>query len=423
MQANQANRTAGARPPARGRRRTRAGTVRMSASGAAMSATDSSAKSPGRCFAEIDLDRLRGNAAVCRSLVGADCGILAVVKADAYGHGLARVAAALANSVEWFGVANLAEARRARSAVGEGCGILLLSPALPDEVDAIVGEGFSASVSLPQEVDAFAAAARRRNGVARLHAVVDTGMGRMGSRPEEFLALLERIRRDRHCLLEGVSSHFPSADEDAVFTRDQIARFVELLRETTPGPGCLVHLGNSAGLLGYAAETPFATLVRPGLALYGVSPLGTPLSGVDSGSGAALRPVMRLATWVALVRDLPAGSSVSYGRTYVAPRALRAATLAVGYGDGYPRHLSGSGAEVLVGGRRCPLLGRVTMDQIVVDVSGLGAVSAGDEAVLIGRQGDEEITASELAERAGTIPWEIFTGITARVGRFYRPDS
>ncbi len=375
-----------------------------------MTMPSSSENPPPRCWAEIDLDALRHNAALCRRLAGPRCGIMAIVKADAYGHGLPEAVAALAGETAWFGVANLREARRVHAAAGgKAEGILILGPAAPEEIAPLVAEGFSGSVSLPEEVEAYAAAAARSGTKARLHAVADTGMGRIGCGPGAFAALVAKIRNDPHCVLEGIATHFPSADEDADFTRDQIGRFRSLMEASAPGPGCHVHLANSAGLIGFQAEMPFATLARPGLALYGVSPL--PEAGVD------LRPVLGLKTRVTLVRELPAGASISYGRTFTTAGLMRVATLAAGYGDGYPRHLSGSGASVLIGGKRCPLLGRVTMDQIVVDVSSVDGVARGDEAVLIGRQGKEEITAAELAAKAGTIPWEILTGITSRVER------
>jgi alanine racemase len=377
-----------------------------------MDPVDSAANSP-RCFAEIDLVALRHNLGVCKQLAGSDCGLMAIVKADAYGHGLAEVAASLAGEVEWFGVANLEEARLVhRSASGKETGILVLSPATPWEIEAIVREGFSGSVSLPEEVDAYAEAAARSGREARLHAVVDTGMGRMGSQPSAFPDLVECILSRSGCRLEGIATHFPSADEDAGFTRSQIERFREIISRFPPEPGRLIHLGNSAGLLGFHVETGFATLARPGLALYGVSPV-PPL-------GETLRPALSLKTRVTLVREMPAGSGISYGRTFVTPRRMRVATLAAGYADGYPRSLSHSGAEVLIRGTRCPVLGRITMDQTVVDVSSVERVAAGDEVVLIGQQGDERITATELAEKAGTIPWEILTGLSNRVRRIYR---
>ena len=367
---------------------------------------------PPRCLAEISLEALRHNASVCRDLAGPACGIMAIVKADAYGHGLPEVVAALTDHVDWFGVANFREARRARTAAGgKAKGFLILSPAAPEEVESVVADGFSGAVSLPEEVEAYAAAAARLGKKARLHAVADTGMGRMGCQPGEFVALVETIRKHPECVLEGLATHFPSADEDRDFTLAQIAQFRALLESVKPDAACHIHLGNSAGLIGFQSEMPFATLARPGLALYGISPL--PEAGVD------LRPVLSLKTRITLVREVPAGTGISYGRTFVTDRPTCIATLAAGYGDGYPRHLSGSGASVLIGGKRCPLLGRVTMDQVLVDVSAIDVAKRGDEAVLIGRQGEEEITTAEIAAKAGTIPWEILTGITSRVVRVY----
>jgi len=337
---------------------------------------------------------------------------MAIVKADAYGHGLHEVVAALRDIVGWFGVANFREALRARAAADESdIRLLILSPSTPEEIEPIIANGFSGSVSLPDEVSAYGAAAARLGKRAKLHAVVDTGMGRMGCPPGQFAALVEIIRENPHCLLEGIDSHFPCADEDTDFTLAQIEVFREVLGTIDSGEA-RIHLCNSAGLIGYPGKTPFASLARPGLALYGISPL--------PGAASQLRPVMSLKTRVTLVRRIAAGTGISYGRTFIADREMTVATLGVGYGDGYPRHLTDSGAEVLIAGQRCPLLGRVTMDQIVVDVSTIGSeVLAGDEAVLIGRQGDAEITTNEIAQKAGTIAWEILTCITNRVERIY----
>jgi alanine racemase len=209
----------------------------------------------------------------------------------------------------------------------------------------------------------------------------------------------------------GVVTHLPSPDEDEAFTREELSHFEHLLTAsgTAPGQACN-HAQNSAGLLGY----PLAggcRMVRPGLMLYGSSPLPALQS--------RLRPVLTLRTRVSLVRELPAGHGVSYGRTFRTPRPMRVGTLAMGYADGYPRHLSNVGAEVLVRGVRCPVLGRVTMDQTMIALDALPRVEAGEDVVLIGRQAGEEILAAELAARAGTIPWEIFTGLTSRVTRSY----
>ncbi|MFT5411687.1 MAG: alanine racemase, partial [Verrucomicrobiales bacterium] len=209
----------------------------------------------------------------------------------------------------------------------------------------------------------------------------------------------------------GVASHYPSADVDEAYTREQLGRFLERVEAAELAPRW-VHIANSAGVLGFPSDA--TNLVRAGLMLYGSSPL--------TEHQEKLHPALAWKSRISLVRDLPPGSSVSYGRTFATDRVpfTRVATVSVGYGDGYQRALSGKGAEVLIRGQRCPLLGRVTMDQIMVDVTGLGdVVGAGDEVVLIGEQGAESILAVEVAHKAGTIAWEVFTSISQRVSRVY----
>ncbi|MEM7697275.1 MAG: alanine racemase [Verrucomicrobiota bacterium] len=364
-----------------------------------------------RCWAEVDLKALRANARVCQELAGPDCGILGVVKADAYGHGLRTIAAALAEEINGFGVANVREADEVADTVTDPGLILILSPALPFEIEAIIRRGYSASVSNQEEVALFDKTAKSLNRVAKLHAVADTGMGRMGAKPEDFRSLVDAIQQSSHCELEGLDTHFPSADEEPEFTREQITHFYSLLSDlTTNSQKPLIHLSNSAGLLNFQSLTPAATLSRPGLALYGISPM--------SESSDRLRPVLTWKSRVTLVREIGPGTTISYGRTFQAERTMRVATLAFGYGDGYPRHVSGGGAEVLIRGQRCQLLGRVTMDQVVVDVSHLDAsISPGEEVVMMGQQGEANISAHELARLADTIPWHILTSITPRVTR------
>ena len=366
-----------------------------------------------RCWAEVDLAALARNVGVVRECAGPDADILAIVKADAYGHGMIPVARALAatGKVAAFGVANVAEASQLRDGLPEAK-ITLLSPALPTERQDVVRLGLRPWVSSMAEVLDYARLAVEVRGPAGLpfdlEIKVDTGMGRMGVLEEGFDSLRRAVMRLRALHLGGVVTHLPSADEDEKFTTEQLRRF-DLFRDRVP-PGANFHAQNSAGLIGFARDG--RTMVRPGLMLYGASPVPT--------FKKRLRPVLALKTRVTLVRELPPGRGVSYGRTFVTPRAMRVGTLAAGYADGYPRHLSNAGTEVLVRGRRCPLLGRVTMDQIMIDLSALPEVDAGEEVALIGRQGAEEITAAELAAKAGTVPWEIFTGLTTRVTRVYQ---
>jgi alanine racemase len=360
-----------------------------------------------RCWAEVDRTALRHNAQAARKLVGPNVALLAVIKANAYGHGLAAVAEALRDHAQLFGVANVQEAIAARNVVPHP--VIILGPALPAERATIVEHRFIASISSYEEAVAFSAVAN--GGAVYVNCKIDTGMGRMGIHENDAVAEIVRISQLPNIEIHSVSSHLPSADEDAVYTKGQLARFnqlMETLRRELPG-SYLVHTLPSAGVIAFAESAH--NIVRAGLMIYGISPLAE--------QQALLRPAMTLKAHVVLLRDVAAGSSISYGRTFITPRPMRVATLSVGYADGFSRALSNRDAAVLIGGRRCAVLGRVTMDLTMVDVSEVPAVNVGDEAVLIGRQGDEEILATEVAQRAGTIPWEIFTGIGSRVARVY----
>lgn len=361
-----------------------------------------------RCWAEIDLAALRHNVATIRAQLAAGVGLMAVVKANAYGHGVSGVVPALADSVEMFGVANLAEAQEVRRHA-PGTPVFLLGPALPEEREQIVRAGFLPSVSNVAEARAYAALGEGRP--VPVHLVIDTGMGRIGVWEEEAVAVAREIAAIPGLELAGLASHFPSADEDTAFTEGQITRFQHLVAQIRASTGTrpIAHLENSAGVIGFSGAA--GDLVRPGLMLYGTSPMPD-YQGY-------LRPVLTWKTRIALVRSVGAGRSVSYGRTFITPCPMRLATLPVGYADGYQRHLSNRGADVLIRGRRCAVLGRVTMDQIIVDVTALPEVGVGEEVVLMGAQGAEEILVAELAEKAGTIEWEIFTGLGRRVERLY----
>lgn len=356
-----------------------------------------------RCWAEIDTAAITANARTARRLAD-PAGLLAIVKADAYGHGAERVVPALEGHVRMFGVATLAEAE----ALSTDRPILLLSPCLPSEWATVLGRGFVPSLSSAAEIDGFAASAPRSRPCP-VHLVVDTGMGRDGVLPDDAPDAVRRIRSHRSLALAGLSTHLPSADEDAAFTRRQLEGFADLVESLRPllPEGVAIHCLNSAGVQRFARSA--FDLVRPGLGIYGVTPVPE--------NAAELIPAMSVRCRVTLVRQLPAGHGVSYGRTFRTLRPTRVATLSIGYADGYPRSLSGRDAQVLIGGRRRPVLGRVTMDQIMVDVTGMRDVSQGTVATVLGRDGSQAITANELARRAGTIPWEILTGIQQRVVR------
>lgn len=339
-------------------------------------------------------------------------GIMAVVKANAYGHGLPEITTALAGRVEMFGVANVTEARECARHAG-GTPILLLGAALPAERRVAVEEGFIPAISSLEEAYAYSALARPEGGrPVRVHLAIDTGMGRMGAWPEEAAQLAKAIAASPGLELAGLCSHLPSADEDADFTRAQLGAFHTLVAglRASAAEGSTIHVENSAGLIAFPAQA--GTLARAGLALYGVSPIPE--------FQPSLQPVLTWKTRVLMVRDYPAGHGVSYGRTFLTPGPMRVGTLAAGYADGVQRQMSGRGACVLIRGQRCPLLGRVTMDQIMVDVSAVSTTGPGDEAVLIGTQGEETISAAEMAGWAGTIPWHVFTSLGPRVVRVVR---
>jgi alanine racemase len=359
-----------------------------------------------RCWAEIDRSALRHNAKVLRDRIGS-AELLAVVKANAYGHGMVGVAQVLADDAQLFGVANLEEATTLRAALPHP--IVILGAALPQERTIIAERGFIPSVSTLEEGQDFDRLARGQP--VAINFKVDTGMGRMGVVESEAVAVFKKVAALPKIKIHSVSTHMPVSNEDADYTRDELSRFrkvVEQFRAEVTG-NYKAHVLQSAGVLAFA--DPTFDIVRGGIMLYGISPLPE--------FQKLLKPAMTWKTRIALVRDMPKGSSISYGRTFITARQMRVATLSAGYADGYPRHLSNRGAAVLVRGKRCALLGRVTMDLIMIDVSGIDDAGLGEEVVLMGRQGDEEISCAELAERAETITWEIITRVGSRVPRVF----
>lgn len=370
---------------------------------------------PLRCWAEIDLAVLERNLRLIRASLPAHMRYVAVVKADAYGHGLHQTAARLMHAgADLFAVANLAEAASLRE-LGPGWPILLLSPLLPDEARHVLDHDVAVTISSAEEVDRLDAVARAANRELTIHLKIDTGMGRLGVWHENAPDLYRKITAATHLRLAGVFTHFSSPDDDPVFTAEQRRRFLAAL-QACPGidlSRLFIHADNSAGLETIEVAGPF-NAVRIGLLQFGILPRnGSLLSQVRA------EPVFSFRTRVGLVKQLPAGCTVSYGRTHTLRRDTTVAILTAGYGDGVPRALSNRG-QVLVRGHRCPILGRVTMDQTIIDVTDVPGVVAGDEAVLVGRQHDAQIDLIEFSLWADTIPWETLCSVTKRVPRLYR---
>ncbi|MGB9475927.1 MAG: alanine racemase [Candidatus Udaeobacter sp.] len=361
-----------------------------------------------RCWAEIDRSALRHNAKIVRERVGS-AGILAVVKANAYGHGLTGVAETLADEVQLFGVANLEEALVLRESFSHP--IIILGPALPGERSTITKHGFIPTISALEEAEDFNRVADR--SPVAVNFKIDTGMGRMGVPVDQALDVLKKVSTFPNIRIHSVSTHLPSSGEDPKYTRDQLLRFGDMMKQFRAALSIdyKTHVLQSAGVLGFAELAGVFDIVRAGIVLYGISPLPEFQN--------LLKPVMTWKTRISLVREMAKGSSISYGRTFITPRKMRVATLSAGYADGYPWHLSNRDAAVLVQGRRCALLGRVTMDLMMIDVSKIDNVQVGDEVVLMGRDGNEEISCAKLAITAGTISWEITTRIGARVKRVF----
>jgi len=386
-----------------------------------------------RTWVEIDRSALLHNLAAIRTAVGANTEILAVVKADAYGHGALEVARTIADEVAYFGVACLDEALPLLPLERE---IVILSPCLPTERAEAVACGVIVTVSSADEARAFAQhiPQNSQQETIRITLKIDTGMGRVGCLPEHTETAVREILADPRIALHGIATHLSAADEDDPFTQKQLAEFARLHSLLSPlAPNAKWHAFNSAGIFlsgkwkmesgkldsrAYDATSAEGgkdnfplSLVRAGLALYGIAE--------PSVFQNRLRPALTWKARVALVRDLPAGHTISYGHTHTLARPTRTAIISLGYADGFPRFASHK-AHVLIGGRRCPVLGRITMDQIVVDTTDVsGTVRPGDEVVIIGKQGDEEILVTDLAAAAGTIAWEIFTGIHGRIKRFF----
>ncbi|HVT72278.1 MAG TPA: alanine racemase [Lacunisphaera sp.] len=371
---------------------------------------------PLRCWVEIDLAALERNVKLIRASLPPAIKYVAVVKADAYGHGLHQVAARLMHAgADVLAVANVAEAVALRE-LSIDWPILLLSPVLPEEDPYLSEYDLTATVSSLAEIERFDRIGRARGKPVAIHLKIDTGMGRLGVWHAEASSLHAAITRAPGIRLVGVFTHFASADEDPDFTAEQRRIFLATLA-ALPGldpERLLVHADNSAGLETTPGRGIF-NAVRVGLLQFGILPHPhSMLARVHA------EPVFSFHTRVGLVKRLPAGTGISYGQTCRLRTDSTVAILTAGYGDGIDR-ASSNRAEVLIGGRRCPVLGRVTMDQTVVDITHLAKpVACGDPVVLVGRQLENEISITEFSSWADTIPWETLCSVTKRVPRIYR---
>ncbi len=327
--------------------------------------------------------------------------LCAVVKADAYGHGLRELApVAVQAGAEYLGISDNWEAGEIRR-LGLQCPILRLRPALRDECEEAQSWGVEELVGSLESAEMLSEIGKRSETPISIHVKIDAGMGRMSFSSPRQNQEIERICQLPGVRVKGLMTHFPCADEEDIeLTKDQLKRFEELAHALTPilPKDVMWHTANSAATL-RLPESHYS-LTRVGIASYGLKP--SPITPVPQD----LHPVMSFQTRVAQLRELPKGSTIGYGMTYTSDRDMWLATLPVGYADGYLRDFSNR-AYVLIQGVRCPVVGRITMNMIIVDVSGLPQVSIGDEAILMGRQGSEEISADELAQLANTINYEI----------------
>lgn len=375
-----------------------------------------------RTWAEIDLDAVAHNFQAVRQAANRNAGVCCVVKADAYGHGAVRMAKEYeALGADWFAVSNLEEALQLRlSGITKPLLVLGFTPA--EEAMALSKHNISQCVYSLEYARELSRHAAEAGVTVKIHVKVDTGMSRLGfyfqdiSRDEDAVSQIKEVCTLPGLYPEGIFTHFAVSDsgtEGDAFTMRQFGCFKEML-ETLLREGIsfeVRHCANSAAVFDYPLS--HLDLVRAGIVIYGLYPSD------ELRNRPALTPALSLRSVVSHVKTIKAGATVSYGRDFTAERDRKIATIPVGYADGYPRRLSSGGAQVLIHGKRCPILGRICMDQLMADVSELTDVKIGDLVTLIGKNGEEEITADELAAREGTIGYEVICALSKRVPRVY----
>ncbi len=370
-----------------------------------------------RTWAEIDLDALSRNLAAVRTLAGAGVEVMLVLKADAYGHGAVPVAwHLLRQGVSILGVGDSTEALELRAA-GITTPILILGAVVAGEMEDVIRGGILVTVHSSDRVRALRRAAEQSQTRVGVHLKVDTGMGRLGCHPKRAVGIAREVTRSRRLDLQGVCTHLagtkPGGNGESA---RQLARFRSVLaalaKDGIQPPWRHAYASNALleGSASPGGPTPEFNLVRPGLALYGVA--------TGAGAQGRLEPALSWRTQIVFLKDHPRGSRIGYAGTFTTRRPSRVATLPVGYSDGY-RFAFSNNAEVLVRGQRCPVVGRVSMDYVTVDVTDVAGARVGDVVTLLGTDGAARLPVEELAERAQTIPYEIFCGIGRRVRRIY----
>lgn len=364
-----------------------------------------------RSAVEVDLDIIRENFSNIRKKVGEGTKVLAVIKADAYGHGAVETARELENECDFFGVADIDEAMQLRIA-GFDTPILILGRTDPYYSDAVIKMDIRTTVSCLSDALALSAEGEKQQKNAKIHIAVDTGMSRIGFQRDET-DLIVQISKLPFIEIEGIFSHFATADEAELGRAvKQKELFDEVLSELSQ-KGLEIpvkHMSNSAGIINFDREYD---MVRAGIVLYGLYP-----SHEIDKSLLEVKPAMRWVARISHVKTLPAGREISYGGTYVTDKETVVATVPVGYADGYPRCLSGIG-QVLVGGKRVPIIGRICMDQFMIDVTDVPGVTLGSEVTLVGHDGDEYLSMEEVSEKAYSFNYELPCRISRRVPRIY----
>lgn len=368
-------------------------------------------------WAEVNLDALVHNFNEIKRKVGPEVGIIAIVKAEGYGHGMVQVSKVLqAEGADYFGVTSPQEAFLLREK-GIESPILILGPTMLEEASGIVEKNITQTICTREIALALAEECKRLKKRLKVHIELDTGMGRTGVPYQRALKLIAEVVKIPELKVEGIFTHFSTADEeDKSFAQAQIERFKGVLEKLEEDKIAipLKHAANSAGVLNFPES--YFNMVRPGLALYGIYPSEYVSRSLN------LHPVMSLKSKVIYLKRVLKGATISYGKTYVANKDTTIAILPIGYEDGYNRLLSNEG-KILINGQRVRIAGRVCMDQTIIDVGEISDVKVGDKVVLIGEQGKEKITVEEIAKEIDTVPHEVVCRIAERVPRIYLKSS